>query len=69
MSHIKDNYNNFFRGKNPLVKFGKDYTVIVPCTVTDLMGETYGKYPLLDSKEQIIMEYNQFFPYVLNYMP
>ena len=33
------------------------------------MDETYGKYPSSNSDSQILMEYNELFPYILDYLP
>lgn len=67
---IRVNYNAFFRGRNPRVEFNSDkWEVTIPCKIVDFMDETYGKYPSSDADSQILMEYNELFPYLLDYLP
>lgn len=40
----------------------------IPCVVKGIMTETYGKYEDDAQKNQITMEYNELFPYVLDYL-
>lgn len=56
---IRNQYNDIFREPgHKRVNFDEQYDVVIPCTIVDFMGETYGKYPSSSSDKQIIMEYN-----------
>lgn len=39
-----------------------------PCTIKDIMDEPYGKYLTKGQDFEVIMEFNEIFPYVLNYV-
>lgn len=46
-----------------------DTVVSFPCTIKGFLSQTYGKFGLDTLDSQIIMEYNQLFPYVIDYIP
>ena len=39
------------------------------CTVKHFLDESYGKFGEDNVDDQIIMEYNEFFPYMNTYLP
>ena len=43
----------------------REFPTVVECTITDFIeDESYGKWPDSGADQVIIMEYNEFFPYV-----
>ena len=46
-----------------------DATVFLECKIVDFLANSYGKYANNDTDIQILMEYNQLFPYVIPKLP
>lgn len=61
-------FNNFVKDPSaPRVRVN-NFSDRVPCVIKEIMGEPYGKY-LTDRQEfQVIMEFNELFPYVIDYV-
>lgn len=49
-------------------EYPSKYTNYITCNVVGIIGESYGKYPKASEGETIIMEYDNFLPYVAPYM-
>ena len=62
-------YNNKTSPERPTFNATYHHTVIFYCTIVDFIGDSYGKYGKHNVDSQIIMEYNQFFPWIVDYLP
>ena len=58
-------FNKHVRDKSTKpVQVISGFNPVFPCTVKGVISETYGKYANSDKQAtQIIMEFNEFFPY------
>ena len=55
------------RDRAPIVD--EDTVVEVPCKIEGFIGSSYGKFGTSQLEHQIIMEYNELFPYAADYLP
>ena len=51
------------------VPFEKDAEATFECEVKGFLDEAYGKFGTSNLNSQIIMEYNEMFPFLTNYLP
>jgi len=62
-------FNTYYKDPGlPDVLIPPNFKSDIPCVVKGIMTETYGKYEDDAQKNQITMEYNELFPYVLDYL-
>lgn len=62
-------YNEEENPRNPAKYVNHPYQTRINCTIVDFLDENFGKYGEDNIDNQIIMEYNEFFPWVNTYLP
>lgn len=61
-------FNNYVKEPGAFNVRVNNFSDSVPCVIKEIMGEPYGKYLTSREEFQVIMEFNELFPYVLDYV-
>lgn len=62
-------YYNDSVERSEQVRASNPFNTRITCTIKGFIDESYGKYPESGADSVIIMEYNNFFPWVNQYLP
>ena len=72
MRYLLDNQINYYNEHRPAgseeVRF-KYFYMYFDCKVVDFIYKPYGKYPSTFQSDVVLMEFNNFMPYLVNFFP
>ena len=65
-----NHYNSYVRADgDDKVSTDSTNNYKINCKIVGVMSQSYGKFGRYAFRNEIVMEYNEFFPYILDYFP